>query len=522
MALNFPANPTVGQTYFNWSWDGVKWTRIAETTAAAGVTSFNTRVGAVTLTTTDVQNAGGAVLSSPVFTGDPKAPTPAPGDNDTSIATTAFVSAAVSSSGVTSFNTRTGAVTLTTADISTAGGAQLNSPAFTGTPTAPTPTAGDNSTTLATTEFVAASYAPINSPSLTGTPQAPTVAAADNSTKIATTAWTQTYVANNAAQHRNRIINGAMLIDQWNSGASITPITGQFVCDRWLYFSTVASCFTSVQGGWNAPLPGGLGSYIQLTSTANTTPGSTDYFQIMQRIEFAQVADFQWGSARAATVSLSFWAFSSIAGTFGGAIGNAAGTRSYPFQFSLLAGIWTAITVVIPGETGGGVWYSAGNAASVIVHFDLGSGSTLRGPPNAWASSNFVGANGSTSTCQTSGAYIAFSNVQLELGSRATPFDLHSLPLTLAACRRYYQNITDATIVACGYAGGAGQLVRSTTSFPMQMRAVPTITFGNISYLNASNLVTGIIGTDTLQCAATGTAQGQAYSIASMTRNAEL
>lgn len=47
----------------------------------------------------DAQDATKAPLASPVFTGDPKAPTPAPGDNDTSIATTAFVAAAVASVG---------------------------------------------------------------------------------------------------------------------------------------------------------------------------------------------------------------------------------------------------------------------------------------------------------------------------------------------------------------------------------------------------------------------------------------
>lgn len=36
-----------------------------------------------------------APLASPTFTGDPKAPTPTAGDNDTSIATTAFVKAAI-------------------------------------------------------------------------------------------------------------------------------------------------------------------------------------------------------------------------------------------------------------------------------------------------------------------------------------------------------------------------------------------------------------------------------------------
>lgn len=71
-----------------------------------------------------------APLASPVFTGNPTAPTPAGGDNDTSIATTAFVQSELSAK------------------------APLASPAFTGNPTAPTATAGDNDTTIATTAFV--------------------------------------------------------------------------------------------------------------------------------------------------------------------------------------------------------------------------------------------------------------------------------------------------------------------------------------------------------------------------------
>lgn len=41
------------------------------------------------------QLASYATTTSPAFTGDPTAPTPPPGDNDTSIATTAFVGAAI-------------------------------------------------------------------------------------------------------------------------------------------------------------------------------------------------------------------------------------------------------------------------------------------------------------------------------------------------------------------------------------------------------------------------------------------
>ncbi len=51
--------------------------------------------------------------------------------------------------------------------------APLASPAFTGTPTAPTQSPGDSSTDIATDAFVATSFAPLASPSFTGTPVVP-------------------------------------------------------------------------------------------------------------------------------------------------------------------------------------------------------------------------------------------------------------------------------------------------------------------------------------------------------------
>lgn len=77
--------------------------------------------------------------------------------------------------------------------------APINSPIFTGTPASTTPTAGDSSANIATTAFVSgaistatAPLAPINSPTFTGSPKAVTTASTDNSTNIATTAFVQT------------------------------------------------------------------------------------------------------------------------------------------------------------------------------------------------------------------------------------------------------------------------------------------------------------------------------------------
>ena len=118
-----------------------------------------------------------APLANPVFTGNPRGPTPATGDSDTSLATTAFVTGAIADFDV---------VISTDIDLK----APLANPAFTGNPTAPTPSTGDNDTSVATTAFVKAqAYAPLASPVFTGDPQAPTPLTADNDTSIATTGY---------------------------------------------------------------------------------------------------------------------------------------------------------------------------------------------------------------------------------------------------------------------------------------------------------------------------------------------
>lgn len=76
------------------------------------------------------------------------------------------------------------------------GYAPLASPAFTGNPTAPTPTVGDNSTSIATTQFVDQAITNAQaSPSLSGTPVAPTASPGTLTTQIATTAFVGAEIA---------------------------------------------------------------------------------------------------------------------------------------------------------------------------------------------------------------------------------------------------------------------------------------------------------------------------------------
>ena len=220
---NFTGVPTA-PTPAQGSSDGQLATTAFVTNAVAdsvvGVASFNTRTGAVVLTTADITGVGGAVLASPIFTGLPSAPTAAPGDT-TQLATTQFVQrrclarrrgvelqrpdwrggldhfrfsgtgGVLLASTVASFNGRAGAVNLIANDFPRLAGRsspRLPSPRLA---TAPTPPPGDNSTRLATTAFIAAftGFAPIASPAFTGVPTAPTASVGTNTTQLATTAF---------------------------------------------------------------------------------------------------------------------------------------------------------------------------------------------------------------------------------------------------------------------------------------------------------------------------------------------
>ncbi len=98
-----------------------------------------------------------APLASPTFTGTPTAPTISLAtDVSTKIATTAFVQAAITAAGGGGTWGSIGGTLSSQADLTgaLAAKAPLASPAFTGTPTAPTPGGSDNSTKVATTAWV--------------------------------------------------------------------------------------------------------------------------------------------------------------------------------------------------------------------------------------------------------------------------------------------------------------------------------------------------------------------------------
>jgi hypothetical protein len=275
---------------------------------------------------------------------------------------------------------------------------------------------------------------------------------------------------------KNRIINGAMVIDQRNGGASVTPATAVYTLDRWLTNLTQASKFSVQQNAGSVTPPNGFSNYLGATSLSAFSAASSDYFALLQNIEGFNTSDLGWGTANASPVTLSFWVRSSLTGTFGGSITNSAINRSYPYSYTVSsANTWEYKSVTIAGDTTG-TWIGATNGIGMRIWFSLGAGSTYSGTAGSWSGSTLTSATGATSVVGTNGATFYITGVQLEKGTQATSFDYRPYGTELELCQRYYYRNTQLgnVLAESGFAPSSTAF-RAVTKFPVPMRIAPTV-----------------------------------------------
>jgi len=285
---------------------------------------------------------------------------------------------------------------------------------------------------------------------------------------------------------KNRIINGNMVIDQRNAGAAVSA--AGMTLDRWILGLSTTGAVTVQQ---DSTAPAGFTKSAKVTVTASDTISGTEYVALRQKIEGFNVADLGWGTASAATVTLSFWVRSSITGTFGGVFLNNAQDRVYPYTYTISsANTFEYKTVTIAGDTTG-TWLT-NNGTGLDVWFGLGVGSTYSGTAGAWSSSFALSATGAASIMGTNGATFYITGVQLERGSNATSFEFIDYGRQLALCERYFQRIsgfntaTGTSTVQCG----------SSIMYKTEMRTSPSAS------LTAALQITRVAVADFTQSAA--------------------
>ena len=241
----------------------------------------------------------------------------------------------------------------------------------------------------------------------------------------------------NTISDTNMLINPHMQIDQRGLGTlTINSSTGQYPVDRWVSRGEGGSKSFTVQQVSVASSGLGVRNAVKITSSQAATVGASDIFNFRQMIEGYNIQRLNLGEAGCQSMTLSFTARSSVAGTHSGAIQNSAQNKSYPFTYTLVANTWTDVTITIPPITSGSFNETSGVGLRVI--FDMGSGDNFRGTAGQWNSAQDEGATGAVRILENNGATWEITKVQLEEGTIKSPTQKRSYDDELRRCQRYF------------------------------------------------------------------------------------
>lgn len=397
-------------------------------------------------------------------------------------------------------------------DIPTVTGyAPLASPALTGNPTAPTQSAGNNSTRISTTAFVvdaittavnAAVSGLQNGVSATFDTLAELAAGLKNLGNLTLAAGDVLYASaantlSNLAKGsdgqvltlasgvpawatpssriaRNRIVNPAMQVSQENVNTSGTT-NGYYAADQFATYR-VTSAGTITSQRVQSLTPNGSKDRYRVTITvADASLAAGEYLTIVSNIEGQEVADLQFGAATAQQIVVRF-GFKGPAGTYAVAINNSAANRSYVKLFTISGGqanTDTVQTVSIPGDTTG-TWLTD-TGIGLTLNITLASGSTFQTTANAWQAGQFFGTSGVSNGMGTGAAVYELFDVGLYADTNATgTAPTWEIPQYAAECLRCQRYLPAFRSAGTSDYIGTGQAISTTVAaFAIQLLVPP-------------------------------------------------
>lgn len=334
--------------------------------------------------------------------------------------------------------------------------------------------------------------APLASPVFTGNPTAPTPAVGDDDTSIATTAFVMDAFADGfgggSLGFKNLVINGAMEVAQ--RGKSFVAIADNtFVVDRWLYQKIGTMVHTATQQT-DTPAIGQLrvtDSVVLTLTTADNAIAAGDLCALQHRIE-----GYLLRKIAQQAFTMSFLVRATLPGVYCVSFRNSVNDRSYVAEFTINApDTYERKTITVPASPSAGTWDYT-NGIGLRVTFALAVGTNFHTTPNAWQVGNFLATANQVNGVDTGANDFRITQVQIELGDEATPFEVRPFGTELALCQRYYEKSFPQAVVPANNTTFAGshssvQVSASSTQqnslgptvFKVTKRATPTVTIFN-------------------------------------------
>ena len=287
------------------------------------------------------------------------------------------------------------------------------------------------------------------------------------------------------AGRKNMIINGAMTINQrYGTASYVVPNAtgGSYTLDRWaVNEATDGAVNVNMDGdprsgnGTNSDVQEFYRAMQLACTNGDASISTTQNTHFFQNIEGYNITHLQWGTVRAAPVTLSFWVKCNVPGIYCVGLENSATDRSCIREYEVKPGYrWQKVVLTFPGCQDG-VWDNA-NGVGIRLRFCLATGDSYNdGVDGIWGTTDELATPNQTNWMINSNSRYFITGVQLEKGRTATEYEHRSYGEELALCQRYYQQYgRDGASIGRLIGSGNGSSTMLTTFIYYQpMRDVP-------------------------------------------------
>ena len=327
---------------------------------------------------------------------------------------------------------------------------------------------------------------------------------------------------------KNIIINGAMNVAQRGTSSTGQGGSSNFLIDRFRqnHNGNSAGRYTVSQA---TDVHDGFANALKLDcTTADTSIGSAERFFIEYPFEGQDLQQFKKGTSDAEDFMVSFYAKANGNFTYVCGFYDADNNRTVSRTFSVTSS-WQRFTINFGKDTTGA--FDDDNALSLQLRWYLHAGSNYTGGTlqEVWdAVTNNETAGGMTSSFFSStDNEFYLTGVQLEVGSKATPFEHRSFGEEKMLCYRYYYKTNQGNHMLKTTSTGSSGDYYWYYYLPIPMRASPTCTVdgGSDNYNHTASpsvMARGSLNMANINVSKTGGAANAYFTLDGITADAEL
>ena len=293
-------------------------------------------------------------------------------------------------------------------------------------------------------------------------------------------------IVGNLTAQKNIIINGDFNI--WQRGTSFAPMVQYEVgADRWRYQKASGTAVHTISRDTDVPTvaeSGHLSNYSMKIdcTTADASIATSDQYRMLYVVE-----GYDFAPLAQKALTLSFWHKHTKTGVYCVSFTNNGSDRCYITEYTQsVTDTWEKATLNFDASPSGGTWdYTT--SKGITIDFSIAMGTDYHATADTWNSSNDFATSNQVNACDSTSNNFMLAQVQLELGSTASDFEIRDHTTELAMCKRYYEKLNNTGNINWRF--GAVQCVSTTVArgvirWETEKRAAPTITSSAVDYFS--------------------------------------